>query len=141
MGIQSNNTWSNNNNIYNPYYSHFRTSAVPADVNVQISCDFTLRDKFSRANPQLKIASCRYKQFHKHSKCPSQSVQILRLRLGSAGAARWLSPLTEEEVLLTGHPLLCEGGGQGNPHSESKWLFRFIMALPSENRGTQSPTV
>lgn len=79
IGIQPNNTWSNSNNMYNPYYSRFRTSVVPASVNIKISCDFTFRDKFSRVNPQLKIASCRYKQFNKHIKCPSRSVQILRL--------------------------------------------------------------
>jgi len=79
MGIQSNNTWSNNNNIHNMYYSKFRISAAPANVNFQISCDVTFRDKFSRVNPQLKIASCRYKQFNKLLKCLSQSVQILRL--------------------------------------------------------------
>lgn len=45
--IQSSSTWANNNYTQNPYILYFNTSAVPADVNTQVFCTFSFREKFS----------------------------------------------------------------------------------------------
>lgn len=78
MGIQSNNTWSNN-----IYIILIIPTLEPVLFLPMSTSKFTVtsfRDKYSRVNPQLKIAIWRYKQFNKSTKCPLQSVKILRLQ-------------------------------------------------------------